>query len=60
MKNKKPIRQNELQEIKIAAKKAAIDEVIKNLLQEVDNEPDDDIALPIWRVVNRLREKQPA
>ncbi len=38
---------------------AVIEEVIQDLMNEVDNEPNDSVALPIWRVMMRLRDSNP-
>lgn len=38
---------------------AVIEAVIRDLINEVDNEPNDSIALPIWRVMMRLRDRNP-
>jgi hypothetical protein len=38
-------------------KSAIAEEVIQDLINEIESEPDDSIALPIWKVMMRLREK---
>jgi hypothetical protein len=38
-------------------KSAIVEEVIQDLIREIESEPDDSIALPIWKVMMRLREK---
>jgi len=38
---------------------AVIEEVIQELMKEIDNEPNDSVALPIWRVMVKLRDGNP-